>query len=60
MRAPRPYAVILFLLGLTLVVMPKGEVASTPFGIGYLVGAFLPAVVLSVIYVWWYRRRANA
>jgi hypothetical protein len=49
--------VIVFLIGLTLVVMPKGEISGTPYGIGYLIGAFLPAIVLSVLYVWWYRRR---
>ena len=57
MKPPRPYAVIVFLIALTLIVMPKGDLPGGAFGFGYLVGIFAPAVLLSVLYVWWYQRR---
>ena len=57
MRAPRPAFVIVFLFALTLIVMPKGDLPGGPFGLGYLVGMFLPAVLVSALYVWWFRRR---
>ncbi len=57
MKAPRPVFVIVALFALTLIAMPKGDLPGGPFGLGYLVGILLPAVLVSAAYVWWYRRR---